>query len=291
MHKHLIFVSLFVANCFFAFSQQISSFGNVDVIDSYYNPAFTAFENEVRGVAVYRHLQPSANSSTNGRFEELIMLTEFDLDQWNSGVGLKLHNEYIGLSHSRSVELNYRYQLYLNENTRFSLGFGGGYKDFDFDASGAVWPDGIPENFTIEREAGVNLNAGVGFSWKENLYLGASVMQLNEPNISLMNYTRHYALLGHYLFSISQNWQLQTQFLWLFNNNLNMLRVNIKSYHSDRFWWMINSGLNIQLMGAVGLRFWDKLDVGYGIDLFRNQQTKIFGGFFHEVVLSYRLRK
>ena len=291
MHKHLFLLNCIIASSFISLSQQISSFGNVDVIDSYYNPAFTAFENDVRGAAVYRHLQPSANSLTLGRFEELIMLAEFDLDQWNSGVGLKLHNEYVGLSHSRSVELNYRYQLNLNDNTRFSLGLGGGYKDFDFDASGAVWPDGIPENFTIEREAGVNLNAGVGFSWKENLYLGASVMQLNEPSISLMNYERHYAMHGHYLFSVSESWQLQPQVLWLFNNNLNMLRVNLKTYHNERFWWMISSGLNVQLMGAVGLRFWDKLDIGYGIDLYRNPHSKSFGGFLHEVVLSYRLRK
>lgn len=286
----LKFFSLSIAllvSSMFTFSQQISSFGNVDVIDSYYNPAFTAFENEVRAAALHRHLQTNSQNLLD-EWREFIFLAEMDIQKWNSGIGLKLYQEHWGLSHTRSVELNYRYQLNMNENARFSLGLGGGYKDFDFDVSGLVFP-GIPEDFNVEREAGISLNAGIGFSWKENLYLGASIMQLNEPRISLMEYNRHYALHGHYLFSVSEKTQLQPQFLWLFNNDINMLRVNLKTYHNNRFWWMISSGLNIQFMGAIGVRLWEKLDLGYGIDLFRKQNTKVFGGYLHEVVLSYRL--
>ena len=289
MLKHLILVSLFVVNCFFAFSQQISSFGNVDVIDSYYNPAFTAFENDVRGAALHRHRQNNSPNLLND-WREFIFLAEMEVQKWNSGIGLKFHQGEDNLSRSRFAEINYRYKLKFNDNTRLSLGVGGGYVDNKLNELVLDMP-GVPDDFDVDLKSGININTGVGFSWKESLYLGASVIQWSEPRIGIIDYTRHYTLHGHYLFSISEKTQLQPQVLWLFNNNLNMLRVNLKTYHNERFWWMISSGLNVQFMGAVGLRFWDKLDIGYGIDLYRNPHSKSFGGFLHEVVLSYRLRK
>lgn len=271
-------------------AQQISSFGNVDVIDSYYNPAFTAFENDVRGAVLYRKFQSTSNSYSNINWQDLVALTEFNVDKWNSGIGLKLHQEKIAFSRTRGAEINYRYQLNLNEKSRLAFGIGGGYLDFKWNFSELFFPDGTPEQFNENLESGISLNTGIGFSWDERLYVGASVMQLNEPRVGNMQYSSHYALHGHYLFNILDNMALQPQFLWLFTQNVNMLRVNLKSYHYNRFWWMASSGLDFQFMGALGVRLWEKIDIGYGIDFFSKNNNNLLNGFIHEVVLAYRLR-
>jgi len=288
IQKTLLFVSLFLITKPIHL-QQISSFGNLDVVDSYYNPAFTAFENDWRFASLYRQLQSNSNN-LNQEWKEVIVLAETNFEGWNSGIGIKLHQENSFLTHSRSEELSYRHSLSLGKHSKLALGIGGGYKDFFLDDSGLVF-SGEPEDLEETLQTGVNLITGVGFNWKKQLYLGASVLQLNEPRIGIYQFTRHYAIHGLYLLNISETFQLQPQFLWMFTKDVNMLRVNLKAYHNDHFWWMLSSGLNIQFMAAVGVRLFDHLDLGYGIDLFRFPNSKIFDDFLHEVVLTYRIRR
>jgi len=287
--KSLLLILVF-SKTIHSFTQQISSFGNVDMIDSYYNPAFTAFENDLRTTAFYRILN-SDSPNFSDRWREAIVLAEMDLEQWNSGVGLKLHQDNNYLSRKRNAELNYRYSFRLAEHSQLSLGLSGGYTDFFLDTAGLIFPDGgTPENFYGDLRSGVLFNTGMGYNWNNRLYLGASVIQINEPLVGDYKYSRHYALHGQYMISISESFQLQPQFLWLFTKNQNMLRVNIKGHHLDRFWWMVSTGHSLKFMAAAGIRLFKHLDIGYGFDLFGFPNDGLIGTF-HEITVSYKIRK
>ena len=285
--KHLLLL-LFSFCSFYLFSQQISSLGNVDIIDSYYNPSFTAFENEQRYSSLCRQLQPRSGVLTED-WRELVVIAETDIDKLNSGLGITLHHEDRFLARTRSAELNYRYSVVLGDHSNIALGIGGGYKDYELDTSGLIFPGGIPENLSQGLQSGVNLNTGVGLTWNDKLYVGASVMQLNNTRLGIFQLERHYTLHGQYMFDLTEKFKLQPQALWLFNKDLNMLRVNVKGYHNNRFWWMLSTGHNIQFMASAGIRLFGNFDIGYGIDLFRHKYTKTFIGVLHEVFLSYRI--
>lgn len=110
MLRALTFTMLFSISTCSLFTQQIASFGNIDIIDSYYNPAFTVFEDDIRFSSLYRRFQPKS-SSLDYDWNELIILAESNLDHLNSGIGLKLHNRNDFITRSRTAELNYRYAL------------------------------------------------------------------------------------------------------------------------------------------------------------------------------------
>jgi type IX secretion system PorP/SprF family membrane protein len=290
MLKIFIFIIVIILSTSKAFTQQISSFGNVDMIDSYYNPAFTAFENDLRVTAFYRILNSSSPNLKN-RWRESIVLAEIELNDWNSGFGLKLHQDNSYLARKRNAELNYRYSFHIAEHSQLSLGLSGGYTDYFLDTAGLIFSDGgTPENLYGGLRSGIIFNTGMGYNWNNTLYLGASVMQINEPIVGNYKNSRHYALHGQYMFSISESFQLQPQFLWLFTKNQNMLRVNIKGYHFERFWWLLSTGHNHKFMAAAGIQVFEHFNIGYGFDLFGFSNDNLIGTF-HEVVLSYKMRK
>jgi len=287
MQKTLLFTTLILCSTCKVFTQQISSFGNVDMIDSYYNPAFTAFQDEIRVATLYRHLSSNSQGWFD-RWQEGIILAEIDVPKWNSGIGVKLQQQHDFISRSRTAELNYRYSFKLNDNAFLTLGVGGGYKDNLVKYSELVFLD-EPEDLDLSLKTDLSLNTGIGFSWKKKLYIGASVIQVNRPHFGFLQYPIHFAVHGNYLFNFSEDFQLQPQILWLFHENLNAIRVSAKGYHKNRFWWMVSLGKNIQPTIGVGLRMWNHFDLGYGVGLYRNPGAQSFGGYLHEMVLTYRL--
>ena len=164
----------------------------------YINPAFTGASEYTRLGINYRNQWPNLQAS----FKTFSFYADHYSYRYNSGIGMIITSDTEGQAGLKSTNIgfSYAYQLKLNDNLVFRPGVqfnyfnrNAGFQNLVFanqidPVSGAIDPT-ITDPSVVDRSLTVSfgdISVG-GLLYSRNLFLGAAVQHLTEPNQSLIN--------------------------------------------------------------------------------------------------------
>jgi type IX secretion system PorP/SprF family membrane protein len=162
----------------------------------YLNPAFAGTTNDHRFIANYRNQWPNI---TRG-YETYSLSYDYNLHQYNSGVGILINADKAGTAGMRSTQLNFIYSYKFNISNKWviasGLNFGYAFRSIDFtkllfsdqlqfDASGSS-PTDDPAAYNLNTAHYFDFKAGA-LAYNKSFWFGISASHLNTPNRSLIN--------------------------------------------------------------------------------------------------------
>jgi type IX secretion system PorP/SprF family membrane protein len=190
--KKIAIIILFFA---FAAEAQDPEFSQYYGAPLYLNPAFAGTSVDHRFIANYRNQWPNVSQA----FETYAFSYDYNLDQYNSGLGFLLVADKAGSANLKSTQFNfqYAYKVQLSDKLMLSSGlnFGLGsrsidfnklvfYQQLDFSQSSDQLPP-PPSNLFMEAQTYFDFGAGMLF-YSRKVWLGFSTAHLNKPNRSLL---------------------------------------------------------------------------------------------------------
>jgi type IX secretion system PorP/SprF family membrane protein len=200
MNKHLLsklpvssfFLGLISLICSSSAIGQDMHFTQFYAAKNYLNPAFTGIHGCTRIASTYRDQWPSIP----GRFVSAIFAVDHNLQMYNSSVGLLLSNDIAGSNSLRStgVNLQYAYELAINEGLKVRAGLQGGFNTRSIDYSTMLFGSQIGDvgtpntNYNTPAVAYADFAAG-GVIYSELFWAGFSTHHINQPDESFLRET------------------------------------------------------------------------------------------------------
>jgi len=162
----------------------------------YLNPAFSGTSVDHRFIANYRNQWPNISQA----FETYAFSYDYNLDQYNSGLGFMLMTDRAGSANLKSTQFNfqYAYKVKLSDKMILSSGlnFGVGSRSIDFNKlvfyqqlDFAQNSDNLPpppSNLNLQSQTYFDFGAGL-LVYSRKVWLGFSMSHLNRPNRSLLD--------------------------------------------------------------------------------------------------------
>lgn len=279
--KHLITI-LIVLSSSLLFSQHITNFGLFQQNISFYNPSATAYRTNHYGTVQYNNKFSEFKNNPVSFFAQY----EKDFEKINSGVGILMHQDRIGLATYNIGTIQYRYALKTGEESRLLFG-----------ASAGVFHSKFPEVYYFTTptdtlnsasQGKFTMNAGVSYQWK-NLYAGISAMNATRPLFDKLNFQSiiHYVAHANYDFEISERFTISPQAQLLTDIVKASATLNVRFEHYNKFWYLAGiRNVNSFMVGA-GIQFWDRLYIGYLYEHFRSKAS--LAGPSHEAFITYKI--
>jgi type IX secretion system PorP/SprF family membrane protein len=162
----------------------------------YLNPAFAGTSVDHRFIANYRNQWPNISQA----FETYAFSYDYNLDQYNSGLGVLVMADKAGSANLKSTQFNFQYaykvklsdKLILSSGLNFGLGSRSidfnklvFYQQLDFSQDGNNLPP-APSNLNMQGETYFDFGAGL-LLYSRKVWLGYSMSHLNRPNRSLLD--------------------------------------------------------------------------------------------------------
>lgn len=163
----------------------------------YHNPAFTGAAHKGRLVANYRNQWPSIPGA--------FVTTAFSVDNYfkayNSGFGITAYRDQAGTGglSTNSISMSYAYEVNFSSewNGRGGLSFGYANRNVDFtkltfrdqlNANFIPIPTSDPAQSSLNRAQYFDISSGF-LIYSKHLWVGGSIMHMNQPNQSLLGAT------------------------------------------------------------------------------------------------------
>lgn len=214
----------------------------------------------------------------------------------NTGIGVEVMHDEIGVTTDTKFLGNYAYHLQLNENWRLALGI----------KAGAVWYSVDYNKLRIQNPnefnnfegalTSINANLGTGiYLHNKDFYLGFGVPNIlhstyvDSYNTTLANSRPNYYLSSGYKFNLQDDISLQPSVLFRMVKGapLSALFAGTLNWQ-DKMYGSLNLDLNATVGGFVGVRFAEKFLLGYSYDTSINKFSGSNGGI-HSFFLNIRL--
>ena len=162
----------------------------------YLNPAFAGTSVDHRFIANYRNQWPNISQA----FETYAFSYDYNLDQYNSGLGFMIMTDKAGSANLKSTQVNFQYAYKVKLSDRFilssGLNFAVGSRSIDFNKlvfyqqlDFAQNSDNLPpppSNLNVEGQTYFDFGAGL-LMYSRKVWLGFSTSHLNRPNRSLLD--------------------------------------------------------------------------------------------------------
>lgn len=161
----------------------------------YLNPAFTGTTPHYRFTSIYRNQW----TSIPGSYETNMAAFEYNLDYYNSGLGVVLSNDRaleLGVM-TNSVQLTYAYQAQLTKTRFLRFGLQGGYVLRNFGYANLLFGDQIlsggatKEDFENVRQGFPDFSFGMIY-YSTLFWGGVSVHHLNNPSLNTIGRDERY---------------------------------------------------------------------------------------------------
>lgn len=192
---YLVVMGLFSGKLLHAQDPQFSQFYAAPL---YINPAFTGSSEYTRFGVNYRNQWPNLQAS----FNTFSFYADHYVPEYNSGIGMIITTDREGAAGltSTSIGFSYAYQLQISDNLAFRpgiqysfVGKNAGFQDLVF--ANQIDPVSGAIDRTITDPSIINSDLRVSFGdlsvggilFSRNLFLGAAVQHLTEPNQSLID--------------------------------------------------------------------------------------------------------
>jgi type IX secretion system PorP/SprF family membrane protein len=191
MSKHVItYCFLFLSVITHAQDPEFSQYYSSPL---YLNPAFSGSASGHRLISNYRNQWPGVG---NG-FVTHAFSYDYNLQQYNSGLGLLVIVDKAGTAGLKSTQLNfqYSYKVHLSSKWVFSSGLNFGLVNRSTNFSNLIFGDELsfensnpgtsPDRRNLDNVMYFDFGAG-GLLYSRKLWLGFSAAHLNEPNRSML---------------------------------------------------------------------------------------------------------
>jgi type IX secretion system PorP/SprF family membrane protein len=285
---------MFIIACSFylftiAFGQQVEINSLYHNSISYYNPAYTASQHQLRGGAQYRDQW----SEIKGAPVNYFGIFEQNFDSLNSGSGITYTRNEVGFLTFQTALINYRYEVRLSHVNRLLIGVSGGFSNLALDA---IWftPDSLPNHSPLpnsSRETNFIINSGVIL--KLNRFsIGLSGLQLNRPNYDQLNYRSeiHSVLTLDYKWLITRKFNLKPALFWITDTKYMSLTTLLKANYNNMFWGMGGYRFSDAVVLAAGVLIRKRISLGYNLDVIN---SKLSNGvnYSHGLYLNYQIQR
>lgn len=191
--KKLLLIILFISSLARAQDPEFSQYYAAPL---YLNPAFAGTSVDHRFIANYRNQWPNVTQA----FETYAFSYDYNLDQYNSGLGFLVMADKAGSANLKSTQFSFQYSYKVKLSDKFmlssGLNFGVGsrtidfnklifYQQLDFSQGGDNIPP-PPSGLNIQGETYFDFGAGL-LMYSRKVWLGVSTAHLNRPNRSLLD--------------------------------------------------------------------------------------------------------
>ena len=182
--------------CFYLADAQDPEFSQYYSAPLYLNPAFAGTSVDHRFIANYRNQWPSISQA----FETYAFSYDYNLSQYNSGLGVLVMADKAGSANLKSTQFNFQYSYKVSVSDKLmlssGLNFGVGsrsidfnklvfYQQLDFSQNSDYIPP-PPSNVNVDGQTYFDFGAGL-LAYSRRVWLGFSMAHLNRPNRSLLN--------------------------------------------------------------------------------------------------------
>ncbi|MBP7272737.1 MAG: type IX secretion system membrane protein PorP/SprF [Saprospiraceae bacterium] len=228
----------------------------------------------------------------------------------NSGVGLAVERDVIGVEENISAAVAYQYTIQLNKTNQLSAGLGIGIMQKTLDGTKLRTPEGVYEGSSVIHND-VLLQAGkmseiapithFGIYYTSNKFFGGAVIHnliegnlKYQTNLSLL-LKRHYTVYIGYKFNVMEELTLQPSMLYrTLSFGLQQIETNIVATYNDKF--LIGIGYrgysalsNDALIGIIGTKLNERLSLAYSYDYTTSPLQTTSNGS-HELLLNYKFK-
>jgi len=312
--KKLITYLLFMSVWYSAEAQD-PQFSQYYAAPLYLNPAFTGTTQDHRFIANYRNQWPNAARG----FVTSAFSYDFDLYQYNSGIGFMATVDQAGTAGMKSSQLNFLYSYKWKISNKWvvsaGLNFGYAFRSVDmnklvfgdqlqFDADGTT-PSDDPALYNLNTTSYFDFNAGA-LVYNKNLWFGFSASHLNTPNRSLLNEeslipmktsfhggVRIPLYVGPFNISV-----LSPSFVYKRQGPFDQLDLGLHFLYDPVMIGLWYRGIPIQqnakdnisqdaIVLVLGFQF-ERLEIGYSYDFTVSELGPASGGS-HEIAVKYKL--
>jgi type IX secretion system PorP/SprF family membrane protein len=284
----------------------------------YLNPAFAGTSVDHRFIANYRNQWPNISQA----FETYAFSYDYNLDQYNSGLGVLVMADQAGSANLKSTQFNfqYAYKVKLSDKLMLSSGlnFGLGSRSIDFNklvfyqqldfsqGSGDLPPP--PANLNVQGETYFDFGAGLLF-YSRTVWLGYSVSHLNRPNRSLINDEAEIPVktsvhggvripLYHGVFKRERTASIAPSFVYKQQGNFDQLDLGTYFFYEPVVVGLWYRGIPVQqnakdnvsqdaVVVVLGFQL-SNVEVSYSYDLTVSELGPISGGA-HEIGLKFQI--
>jgi type IX secretion system PorP/SprF family membrane protein len=218
------------------------------------------------------------------------------------GAGLSIYNDVYGFNKVTNLNLTYAYRISIGDGT---LGIGiqaGIYEnklspswiypegDQQGGASDTYIPQGDADKVTFDMAAGL-------FYRTEDIYFGASVINLNNPQVvstsTSNNVEAKYNLPRQYYVTAGYNMQLtnpayeiRPAILLKSDGVATDMDLNLTLMYNKKIWGGVSYRTSEAVVGMVGLELMENLKIGFAYDFATSSMTNYSSGSY-EVLLNY----
>lgn len=307
--KNIVKGLLFVFCCAtqqFVWAQQEYQFSQIHQFPLVLNAAYAGFQPDVNLNLVYR----SQWLGLSGAPQSYVLTADLPIDYFNSGFGLILSNDVIGLSRLTKAALLYSYKYRFNQSAVLSAGVNIGAFQYEFDGSQVITTDGLYENIInhndelLSNELGRSIQPDVGLGlYFASPYIEAGIaayyivnMVLNDGNT---NESVAYRSKPHYNIQLKTNFEVLDNIvikpaLFLHSNlkehQLNItIPVEMGRGHFGLGYRGYSKRSNDAFIFMLGFEVLENFVVHYAYDLGLSAIKQTHNGS-HEFALKYRFK-
>lgn len=228
-----------------------------------------------------------------------------------SGVGLSVIYDELGPQTTTSVRGSFAYHIKIGKATKLGLGISVGlissslssdWTAYDYNSNGLSGiGSGIGDPLINQQGQTASVfDASFGaYLYNPKYYVGASIVHLNEGDLSEMNITvaRHLYLMGGYNFVLSPTWMLTPHVLAKTDLASTQLDVNATVMYDNTIWLGVTYRLEDAVAPMAGYQYnfsggKSALKIGYSYD-FTTSELNNYSSGSHELMLNfcYKLAK
>lgn len=313
--KRVVYIFMLMLNAMVVAAQD-PEFSQYYAQPLYLNPAFSGTSVDHRFHANYRNQWPNVTNA----FQTYAFSYDYNLDQYNSGLGVLLMVDKAGSANLKSTQANfqYAYKVHIHDKWVLSSGlnFGVGvrsldynklifYNELDFLQSG-----GVPPNRRTDTDRVSYFDFGGGMlAYSRKFWLGFAVSHLNRPNRSLldgdaqipMKTTIHGGMripLYHGVFKKDRIAAIAPSFVYKRQGSFDQLDIGTYFLYEPVVVGVWYRGIPIQqnvddhlsqdaVVVILGFQL-EKVELTYSYDVTVSQMGPISGGA-HEVALKFKV--
>lgn len=259
------------------------------------NPAYAGTRDALSLVGLYRNQW----TGFKGAPKTTTLSAHAPIDKWNSGIGLSLIYDQIGIQRNYSLKAAYAYHLNVGRAGTLSFGLDAHLKKQDM-----LWnKSNALEDGDAEIPFGQNTltlpNFGFGlYLFKDNYYVGVSAPQLleNETNYNIIAggnslQRRHFFGMAGVVIPLSNQFEIKPAVLVKYEMNSPIeADINVMGIFNKAFWFGATYRTNDSFDAIVQYHMKNNIRIGYAYDFTLTKLSNVNSGS-HEIMIGYDFNK
>lgn len=260
------------------------------------NPGYAGSRDALTASAVWREQWVGLDGAPSTQ----VVSIHSPLPNEKIGLGLTVQNDHIGPSNNTGVWGDFAYRLQVSEHAKLSFGLRAGFGIYQADLTSLDNVENNDPAFNKNVDNNFLPNFGFGAYYYGNRgYVGISMPTIIENELNSGNnpgndhldvYSRHYYLMGGYVFSLSQD-SLGVMFkpstvIRVVDGAPVSFDVSANFLIKQKLWLGAAYRFKDSFAALVSFQFTDHLQAGYSYD-FGTSDLRSYHGGSHEIMLTY----